>query len=147
MSIETMAALLDDAATGAKAIPQLTLGHELDVDGAYAVQEALIARRLDRGQRLVGIKLGLTSRAKMAQVGVHEVIWGRLTDAMRVPDGGRLALDGFIHRRIEPEVAHVAELVAQPDELGADGESFGPLDLQALPLRRREVLVVGHLDH
>lgn len=105
MSIETMAALLDDAAGSATAIPQLTLGHELDVDGAYAVQEALIARRLDRGQRLVGIKMGLTSRAKMAQVGVHEVIWGRLTDAMRVPDGGQLALDGFIHPRIEPEVA------------------------------------------
>ncbi|WP_144125415.1 2-keto-4-pentenoate hydratase [Catellatospora sichuanensis] len=100
-----MAVLLDDAAVNATAIPQLTLAHELDVDGAYAVQEALIARRLDRGQRLVGIKMGLTSRAKMAQVGVHEVIWGRLTDAMAVPDGGQLSLDGFIHPRVEPEIA------------------------------------------
>ncbi|GAB4050298.1 fumarylacetoacetate hydrolase family protein [Catellatospora paridis] len=105
MSISEMAVLLDDAAVDATAIPQLTLGHELDVDGAYAVQEALIARRLDRGERLVGIKMGLTSRAKMAQVGVHEVIWGRLTDAMAVPDGGQLSLDGFIHPRIEPEIA------------------------------------------
>lgn len=105
MSVTEMAALLDDAAVNATAIPQLTLANELDVDGAYAVQEALIARRLDRGQRLVGIKMGLTSRAKMAQVGVHEVIWGRLTDAMAVPDGGQLSLDGFIHPRVEPEIA------------------------------------------
>lgn len=113
MSVTEMAALLDDAAVNATAVPQLTLANELDVDGAYAVQEALIARRLDRGQRLIGVKMGLTSREKMAQVGVHEVIWGRLTDAMRVPDGGRLSTAGFIHPRVEPEVAFL---------LGADGD-------------------------
>ena len=58
------------------------------MDAAYAVQAALVQRRLTAGERLVGLKMGLTSKAKMAQMGVDEVIWGRLTDAMRVPDGG-----------------------------------------------------------
>ncbi|MBV1854128.1 2-keto-4-pentenoate hydratase [Catellatospora tritici] len=103
--IAKMAELLDDAAVTATAIPQLTKNFSLGVDTAYAVQEALVARRLARGEKLVGLKMGLTSRAKMAQVGVHEVIWGRLTDATAIPDGGTVRTAGFIHPRIEPEVA------------------------------------------
>jgi 2-oxo-3-hexenedioate decarboxylase len=49
--------------------------------------------------------MGLTSKAKMAQVGVNEVIFGRLTDAMRVHDGGTVDIGRFIHPRVEPEVA------------------------------------------
>ena len=93
---------LDAALLGAKAIPQVNLG---SVDEAYAVQALLVQRRIDRGEKMVGVKMGLTSKAKMAQVGVDQVIWGRLTDAMRVPDGGTVSLEGFIHPRIEPEVA------------------------------------------
>jgi 2-oxo-3-hexenedioate decarboxylase len=93
---------LDAALLGAKAIPQL---HLSDVDEAYRVQASLVQRRLDRGEKLAGVKLGLTSKAKMAQVGVDQIIWGRLTDAMRVPDGGTVSLEAFIHPRIEPEVA------------------------------------------
>jgi 2-oxo-3-hexenedioate decarboxylase len=93
---------LDAALLGAKAIPQVNLG---GVDEAYGVQAELVRRRLDRGEKLVGVKMGLTSKAKMAQVGVDQVIWGRLTDAMRVADGGTVSLEGFIHPRIEPEVA------------------------------------------
>jgi 2-oxo-3-hexenedioate decarboxylase len=96
------AALLDEAALGAKAIPQLNLA---TVDEGYAVQETLLARRWARGERLVGYKMGLTSKAKMAQVGVNEVIFGRLTNAMQVPDGGSIDVARFIHPRVEPEVA------------------------------------------
>jgi 2-oxo-3-hexenedioate decarboxylase len=96
------AALLDEAALGATAIPQLNLA---TVAEGYAAQEALIARRLARGERLVGFKMGLTSKAKMAQVGVNEMIFGRLTDAMQVPDGGSVDIARFIHPRVEPEVA------------------------------------------
>lgn len=105
MTTVSLAERLHEAATSATAIPQLTLTEQLDVDTAYAIQEALVARRLNRGERLVGLKMGLTSRAKMAQVGVDEVIWGRLTDAMRVPDGAQVNTGAFIHPRVEPEVA------------------------------------------
>lgn len=71
----------------------------------YATQRELVERRLARGEKLVGVKLGLTSRAKMQQMGVDEVIWGRLTDAMRIPDGGPLDLAPRIHPKVEPEVA------------------------------------------
>jgi 2-oxo-3-hexenedioate decarboxylase len=69
----------------AEAIEQLRLP---SAEEGYKVQTALIEARLERGERLVGYKMGLTSKAKMAQVGVNEVIFGRLTDAMQVADGG-----------------------------------------------------------
>ena len=53
--------------------------------------------------------MGLTSRAKMTQVGVDSVIWGRLTDAMVLADGAPLSLHGYVHPRVEPEVAFLIE--------------------------------------
>jgi cbb3-type cytochrome c oxidase subunit II len=64
----------------------------LDLESAYAVQSASISRRLARGERQVGLKMGFTSRAKMIQMGVSDMIWGRLTDQMLVEDGGRISL-------------------------------------------------------
>ena len=56
----------------------------------------------------------------MAQMGVDEVIWGRLTDAMRVPDGGTVDAGGFIHPRVEPEVAFLLDRLPEPGETVGD---------------------------
>lgn len=104
-SLELIAARLDAAATRQRAIAQLSIDTPLSVADAYRVQQQVIARRLERGERRIGVKLGFTSRAKMIQMGVHDLIWGQLTDAMLVADGGQLALDAFIHPRAEPEIA------------------------------------------
>ncbi|MFC7548836.1 2-keto-4-pentenoate hydratase [Plantactinospora sp. GCM10030261] len=111
-----LAERLGVAADSATPIAQLAAEAGLDTDAAYAVQDALLRRRLARGERLAGLKMGLTSRAKMAQVGVDEVIWGRLTDAMRVPDGGQVDVSAYIHPRVEPEVAFLVDRVPEPDE-------------------------------
>jgi 2-oxo-3-hexenedioate decarboxylase len=100
-----LAELVDDAARNATAVPQLTLGNEISPDEGYAIQALAFQRRLARGEKQVGIKMGLTSRAKMIQVNVDEVIWGQLTDAMRVEDGGTISLKNYVHPRVEPEVA------------------------------------------
>ncbi len=104
-SIAELAAIADEAARSGTAIPQFTHTRTLDVADAYAVQAMSVGRRLQRGEQLVGIKMGLTSRAKMVQVGVDEVIWGRLTDGMRRTEGADVALAGFVHPRVEPEIA------------------------------------------
>jgi 2-oxo-3-hexenedioate decarboxylase len=102
MNIEAMAETLDRAAQEARAVPQFGAG--LDLEAAYRVQKALMARRYARGEVRVGMKMGFTSRAKMLQMGVDDLIWGTLTDAMLVADGGRLELGRFIHPRVEPEI-------------------------------------------
>lgn len=87
------------------ATPMAGFGDDLTLADAYAVQRALTERRQVRGERVIGAKMGFTSRAKMLQMGVEAMIWGRLTDAMLVDDGGEVDLAAYIHPRVEPELA------------------------------------------
>lgn len=112
------AAALDAAQRDVSAIDQLDLGPDLGV--AYRIQRDLISHRLARGERLIGCKLGFTSKAKMAQMGVSEIIVGRLTDAMQVPDGADVELSRFIHPRIEPEIVFRLGRDVEPDSDIAD---------------------------
>lgn len=93
---------LDRAAMSAAAVEQLA--EPITLGEAYEVQRLSIESRLSRGERRLGVKMGVTSREKMAQVGITEVIWGRLTDAMLVENGGAVDLSRFIHPRAEPEI-------------------------------------------
>ena len=104
MSVE-IADSLDAAQTGRVAITSLPGLDDLDVSQAYLVQASAFAHRLARGEQASGVKLGFTSRAKMAQMGVDELIVGRLTGAMCVEDGGTLDIEMLIHPRVEPEIA------------------------------------------
>uniref|UniRef100_UPI0019634314 2-keto-4-pentenoate hydratase n=1 Tax=Nonomuraea lactucae TaxID=2249762 RepID=UPI0019634314 len=110
-----LAEILDEAAMTGRAIPRLTDQVTLDVPSAYEVQRGVIERRRTRGEALTGIKMGFTSRAKMAQMGVDDVIWGLLTDAMLIES--TLDTGGLIHPRIEPEIAF---LVDRPVRTPAD---------------------------
>ena len=105
MDITKAATDLDQATSSAVAISQLSATKHFDVETAYRIQAAGIAQRLDRGEKRSGAKMGLTSRAKSAQMGVDDVIYGRLTDAMLVEDGGETAASTLIHPRVEPEIA------------------------------------------
>lgn len=98
-----MAKTLDDAAIKARAVPQPSAKYT--VEDAYEVQKLSIERRIERGERRNGMKMGFTSRAKMAQMGIEDMIWGRLTDAMVIEDGGSISLDRYVHPRVEPEIA------------------------------------------
>ncbi len=101
-----LAERLDNAMLNRTATPQITIEHPaLSLADAYAIQSLLVHRRLQRGERRIGMKMGLTSRAKMLQVGVNEMSWGRLTDAMVLEEGGLLVRDAYIHPRLEPELA------------------------------------------
>jgi 2-oxo-3-hexenedioate decarboxylase len=103
--IQALAQRVDDAARSAQAIAQLSQSSKLTMDDAYAIQKQSIARRVARGERQVGIKMGFTSRAKMVQMGLSDMIWGRLTDGMLIEDGGSTPFERYVHPRAEPEVA------------------------------------------
>jgi len=105
MNYNKIAEKLDLAAKHATACPQISSHTQFDLEAAYAIQSISIARRYIRGEKLVGLKLGFTSRAKMEQMGVHDMIWGRLTDRMHYLSGSNLKKSEFIHPRAEPEIA------------------------------------------
>ena len=79
----------------------------LDENGAYAIAGQVHARRLRRGAKPVGRKIGFTNRTIWAQYGVSSPIWGYVYDStMHHAAGGeaRLGVDHLIQPRIEPEI-------------------------------------------
>lgn len=101
------ARLLDEAARTARELPQIDPDGKLSLADAYAIQSASIQLRVARGERRVGVKMGFTSRSKMVQMGIDDVIWGRLTSGMQVEEGTPIAFSRFVHPRVEPELAFV----------------------------------------
>jgi 2-oxo-3-hexenedioate decarboxylase len=80
---------------------------ELDLDTGYEIQDLNLEARLARGETLVGVKLGLTSKAKQQRMGVHVPFVAWLTDAMILPMGDPVPQSRLIHPRIEPEIVFV----------------------------------------
>lgn len=80
---------------------------DLNIETAYRIQDAILARKLDAGARIVGVKLGLTSRAKQQRMGIDSPLTGWLTDTMILPSGAPVPLGELIHPRVEPEIVFV----------------------------------------
>jgi len=93
---------------------------ELDVATGYAIQDETLRRRLARGETLVGVKLGLTSRAKQERMGVSTPFVAWLTDAMVLAADLPVPQDKLIHPRIEPELVFImGERLEGPGVTGA----------------------------
>jgi 2-oxo-3-hexenedioate decarboxylase len=107
-TIASLAELLETCELEAKDTLKITDAHpDLDWEDAYAIQAAIKRRKLARGARVVGLKAGLTSRAKMKQMGVETPVFGFLVDGYEVPDGGTCQAGELIHPKVEPEIAFV----------------------------------------
>lgn len=108
--IVRLAERIEGAQTRAYAIPKLTDEYPaMTVADGYAVQKALRQRWLARGNRLVGWKVGLTSKAKMQQMGVHVPSIGFLTHDMARPENSVIDTSELVHPRVECEVAFVTK--------------------------------------
>ncbi|MDV6976878.1 2-keto-4-pentenoate hydratase [Mycobacterium intracellulare] len=100
-------ALLDAEDTRTARNPITDDWAELDLRTAYAVQDEALCRRVERGESVVGVKLGLTSRAKQQRMGISSPLVAWLTDAMTLPAGAPLPAGVLIHPRVEPELVFV----------------------------------------
>ncbi|TXH95778.1 MAG: 2-oxo-hepta-3-ene-1,7-dioic acid hydratase [Pseudorhodobacter sp.] len=77
------------------------------MDDAYAVQRAFVDRKLATGRRIIGWKIGLTSRAMQQQLNITTPDSGVLLDDMAFTDGCTIPAGRFIAPRIEAEIAFV----------------------------------------
>jgi 2-oxo-3-hexenedioate decarboxylase len=103
-SVDLLAAAVRDRTPVARltdAYPGLML------DDAYRIQVATCARRIEGGERLIGAKLGLTSRAKQEQMAVDEPVYGRLLSGGLQPAADPVVVAELIHPRVEPEIVFV----------------------------------------
>ena len=102
-------------------IAQLSEKQNYSLHTAYDIQHKLVNHRVAEGNPIIGVKLGFTSKAKMEQMGVNDLIIGQLTKDMFCPNGGSLDIKNFIHPRVEPEVCFLLskdiEKVLNADEV------------------------------
>ncbi|CAH1747950.1 4-oxalocrotonate decarboxylase [Thauera humireducens] len=108
--IEQLAIHLETCELEAKDTPKITDAHpDMDWDDAYAIQDEIKRRKIARGNRVIGLKAGLTSHAKMKQMGVEMPVFGFLVDYFSVPEGGEIDTSKLIHPKVEPEIAFVTK--------------------------------------
>jgi 2-oxo-3-hexenedioate decarboxylase len=125
VNVGEAAGILLDAEAQARARTPLTdEWHDLDLKTAYEIQDETLKRRLARGERLVGVKLGLTSVAKQRTMHIDRPLVAWLTDTMSLEPGTAIG-PGLIHPRAEPEIVFVLGRrlagpgVTAPEALGA----------------------------
>jgi len=94
-----------EAARGARAgITKITNDYpDLSWDDAYIIQDRLKELQQDLG--VAGLKMGFTSRAKMAQMKCKDPINGYLTESGRIAPGGSISRGAYIFPRVEAEIA------------------------------------------
>jgi 2-oxo-3-hexenedioate decarboxylase len=107
-TLEALAEHVENAELERREIIKITDDYpQMDWEDAYAIQDLIRTRKLARGVRVTGLKMGLTSLAKMKQMGVEDPIHGFITDYGAVADGGEIRIDELIHPKIEAEIAFV----------------------------------------
>jgi 2-oxopent-4-enoate/cis-2-oxohex-4-enoate hydratase len=89
--------------------PLSARGKAITIDDAYRISRRMLELRLADGERVVGKKIGVTSKPVQDMLGVHQPDFGFLTDRMQVADGATvsLAAAGLIQPRAEGEIAFV----------------------------------------
>lgn len=108
LTVDRAAELLKAAAASGKPIaPLRDRLAGTDLNGAYAIQEVNTLAWISEGRRLVGRKIGLTSLAVQAQLGVNQPDFGMLFADMAVGDGEPVAIGRLIQPKVEAEIALV----------------------------------------
>ncbi len=142
-------------------IPLLTQSEaDFSYEDAYTFQEAFAEEFEEAGDELIGYKLGLTGAQR--PFGATEALYGRLFESMVEQEGQQIDLSDFVSGRVELEIAFtfdedvsgsvtvdelkeavstVAPAVELPDLLFADMPNLSWLDLIALDVAPREVII------
>lgn len=100
--------VLVEAAQSRKQATQLSATWPgIDFEDAYAISTEVAKRRMAKGARLIGYKVGLTSKAMQAASQIGEPDYGYLFDDMMIPNGGQIVAADYCVPRAEVELAFV----------------------------------------
>ena len=118
-------------------IPAFSQSRDMDIADAYAVQDAWVRLKLEAGRRVIGRKVGLTSRAMQQAMKIGEPDFGTLLDDMLFPNGATIPAGDFIDPRIEVEWTFVlgdaleGETLSVADVMAATDHILPSLELIA----------------
>ena len=115
-------------------------GVVLNVAQGYELQSAVAQLRCDRGERIIGYKVGCTSPKIRAQLGINHCVTGRLYDSERHASGAVLSRTEYAKLAIEGELA--VELSREPTESDFSGDDVPPCVARVLPVIELHNLVM-----
>jgi 2-oxo-hept-3-ene-1,7-dioate hydratase len=120
--IADLAARLDAAERSREQIGHFSLEQPgMTIEDGYNVQRAWVARKIAAGRRLIGHKIGLTSRAMQRSSNIDEPDYGALLDDMLFPNNSDIPFTRFIEPRVEVELAFILKhRLSGPDCTVAD---------------------------
>lgn len=99
---------LYQALTDRTVVDPLTSRHpQLNVEHAYLIQQRMIGRRVEAGERIIGKKIGVTSRAVMNMLGVYRPDFGYMLDGMIYNEGESIDMGTLIQPKAEGEIAFI----------------------------------------
>ena len=119
--IETAARDLFEAERSRTQIEHLSQRHPaLDMDGSYAIQAELVRQKVAAGRKIIGWKIGLTSKAMQYALGIDIPDSGVLFDDMVFENGSTVPKEHFIEPRMEAEIAFVLKKPLSGDNISAE---------------------------
>lgn len=139
----TAAALLEAERSGTQ-IGLISRAHpKITMDDAYAIQAEIARAKIENGRRIIGWKIGLTSKAMQYALGIDIPDSGILFDDMLFADGTEIPAGRFIQPRIEAEIAFVmgARLggeVSRDDVMAATNHVCPALEILDTRIVRRD---------
>jgi 2-oxopent-4-enoate/cis-2-oxohex-4-enoate hydratase len=97
---------LYEALVACKTLSPLTSrGFDITIEDAYHIQQRVLSRRLEKGEKIIGKKIGVTSKAVMNMLGVHQPDFGYLLDSMVYNEGESIPMNTLIQPKAEGEIA------------------------------------------
>jgi 2-oxo-hept-3-ene-1,7-dioate hydratase len=79
----------------------------ITIDDAYAISTEVAKRKMAAGAKLIGHKVGLTSKAMQRSSQIDEPDYGHLFDSMMIADGAKVPHQNFCRPRVEIELAFI----------------------------------------
>jgi 2-oxo-hept-3-ene-1,7-dioate hydratase len=90
-----------------QAVQLSTLWPHIEIEDSYAISRAVAQRKIAAGAKLIGHKVGLTSKAMQRSSQIDEPDYGHLLDSMLIADGAKIPHANYCVPRVEIELAFI----------------------------------------
>ena len=104
---KVVASLLDTHRTKVQGTQPSVMFPEIEIEDSYKISSIVAQRRVEAGAKIVGHKIGLTSKAMQAASKIDEPDFGYLFDDLVLDDGAQVPFESFCVPRVEPELTFI----------------------------------------
>ncbi len=104
---DAISALLEADQTKTPCVQLSKRWPHITIEDSYAISHALAKRRRDAGAKVIGHKIGLTSKAMQQSSQIDEPDYGILLDSMMIADGSKVPHENYCIPRVEPELTFI----------------------------------------